>query len=663
MNTYRADINGLRGIAILVVIFFHFQIPFFSKGFLGVDVFFVISGYFITSVILKDLNNNNFQFISFYKRRIRRLLPALFFMLLITTIFSILIFDFKTLLFYGKSLICTLLMSSNFYFSRNVGYFAINAHQIPLLHTWSLAVEEQFYLIFPFLLFYIQKLKKIQIQILTVTIVLISIFISMVYYEKNVQFRFYMLNFRVWEFLVGSFLVLPINFPSSNKKLYALFSLIGFILIILPIIQPFGLIFSEKFLVFYPVIGSALIIHFGQTNSLITKFLSLPILVFLGKISYSIYLWHWVLFVFYRYLTLDEFVPIETCGLLLFLFLISYLSWRYIEYPFYFAKNKITDKKVFLIILSGGLILILLGSIIIFTDGLPARFPESKLLAELKKDSTQILLIKSEEKLKTLRHYTSLPIIGNKNKNPEMILWGDSHARCLASGLNVLCKDTSLYIASQSSCIPLQGIDINGTDNSLNSMSSNSEKVLAFIKHNPKIKTVFLGGFWSTYVKNAQNKRLVKLQNQNSNNENQNTNFSLFEHGLRSTLRTLHLNNIKIKILIITDVPNIIYSPENYIIKSKFTGQGLNKLTPERRYYEINNKEINNLFYNLKKEGLIYDVLPLHEEFFQFNKSIIQENNHLLYEDNNHLSHMGSLKASNIILKFIKKSNYSDKTN
>jgi peptidoglycan/LPS O-acetylase OafA/YrhL len=164
MSNYRPDIDGLRAIAVLVVVFFHYKVAYFTGGFIGVDVFFVISGYLISSIIFKDLANNTFSFLAFYERRIRRIFPALFVMLCISTIIALILYDYQTLLIFGKSLISTVVFASNFYFRKNVGYFAISPQQITLLHTWSLAIEEQFYLIFPIVIYFLNKYQASKIK-------------------------------------------------------------------------------------------------------------------------------------------------------------------------------------------------------------------------------------------------------------------------------------------------------------------------------------------------------------------------------------------------------------------------------------------------------------------------------------------------------------------
>jgi peptidoglycan/LPS O-acetylase OafA/YrhL len=232
MNNYRPDIDGLRAIAVLVVVFFHYKVAYFTGGFVGVDVFFVISGYLISSIIFKDLENNTFSFLAFYERRFRRIFPALFVMLCISTIIALIIYDYQTLVEFGKSLVSTVVFASNFNFHRNVGYFAISPQQITLLHTWSLAIEEQFYLIFPFVIYFLNKYQASKINYYIFTGFVLSLGLCIFLSEQqHLQFAFYMLPTRAWEFLLGTLLALRF-FPSLyNKKIYHFFSILGFGLI------------------------------------------------------------------------------------------------------------------------------------------------------------------------------------------------------------------------------------------------------------------------------------------------------------------------------------------------------------------------------------------------------------------------------------------------
>ena len=342
MNNYRPDIDGLRAIAVLVVVFFHYNVPYFTGGFVGVDVFFVISGYLISSIIFKDLANNTFSFCAFYERRIRRIFPALFVMLFISTITAFILYDYQALVEFGKSLVSTVVFASNFYFRKNVGYFAISPQQITLLHTWSLAIEEQFYLIFPIVIYFLNKYKASKINFYIVTGFVLSLGLCVFLSEqKHIQFAFYMLPTRAWEFLLGTLLALRF-FPSLyNKKIYHFFSILGFGLIVLAVFMFSSTTEYPSYYALLPVFGTALLIYSGENHhqAFLNKILGFPFLVFTGKISYSWYLWHWVLYVFYRYVSLGVFNSLDIFILIISSFFLSFLSWRFIEQPFRYLQK------------------------------------------------------------------------------------------------------------------------------------------------------------------------------------------------------------------------------------------------------------------------------------------------------------------------------------
>ena len=332
---YRADIDGLRAIAVMAVIFFHADIPGFSGGFVGVDVFFVISGFLITSIILTDIQADKFSIARFYERRVRRIFPALFPVIAFTFVAGFFIFDYKAFKQLGQSISGTTLFASNILFWIQSGYFDSPSLQKPLLHTWSLAVEEQFYIFFPLLLFGISRFlnkKYLPWLIVSGTLSLLSS-IWGVYNQPSTTF--YLVPTRSWELLVGSILALGVISTPQSTFVRHVLSIVGLGLIF------YSVGFYNKFTVFpghnaiVPVLGTALIIFSGiDGSSGISKMLGLKPLVFIGLISYSLYLWHWPLLVFTKYILFRELSAIEISGIIMLTFVISALSLQFIERPF-----------------------------------------------------------------------------------------------------------------------------------------------------------------------------------------------------------------------------------------------------------------------------------------------------------------------------------------
>jgi len=298
---YRSDIDGLRALAILPVLAFHAKIPGFLGGFIGVDIFFVISGFLITKIISDEISSGNFSFAVFYKRRILRILPALV-VVMLTTIavgyFMLFPSEFKEL---GTSVTSASLFASNLFFLSQAGYFEGPAELKPLLHTWSLAVEEQFYLFFPLVLIFLVKIRKFRVDQIILVAAILSFLLSafLINYSSMVSMVFYTLPTRAWELMIGSWLAVSwdrVQAKTTDKQANVM-AWIGFSLII------FGLIYLSPASIFpawnalYPCIGAGLLIAFCHRSTLFKLFSWRPI-VYVGLISYCLYLWHWPVIVY-----------------------------------------------------------------------------------------------------------------------------------------------------------------------------------------------------------------------------------------------------------------------------------------------------------------------------------------------------------------------------
>jgi len=369
---YRPEIDGLRAIAVMSVIFYHadfnfFTIKIFTGGYLGVDIFFVISGYLITSIIYKELlTTNNFNILNFYQRRIRRIIPILLVVLTFTIIVGkIILFPFPFLEL-TKSIFSSIFFYSNYFFYLiGLEYGGIEAQFKPLLHTWSLAVEEQFYIIFPILFFIIFKFNRKYLLVLLSLLFFLSFF-SILKFNNFYNFNFYSFSSRMWEILAGSVLAyVKLNKKIENNKIpKTLLTYVGLILVIFCLIftgshQEFNYFNYNLVLV---VLGTCLIISYIEEKSLIYKLLTNKILVFIGLISYSLYLWHYPIFAFSKIINFTEGSLIKKIIIFLLILLLSIISYFVIEKPFRnknFFKFKIVIKYLVLMI-----ILLLIPSIL-----------------------------------------------------------------------------------------------------------------------------------------------------------------------------------------------------------------------------------------------------------------------------------------------------------
>lgn len=439
---YRAEIDGLRAVAVLPVIFFHAGFSLFSGGYVGVDIFFVISGYLITSIIFDEINSGKFSIIQFYERRARRILPALFFILFVTTALGWLWLLPNEYRQYSESLIGVVSFTSNIFFYVTGGYFGGANEFKPLLHTWSLSVEEQFYLIFPLFILLVANTKRRTQYSILLLLVVSSLSFAQWQSVRDIAFNYLLLPSRFWELAVGSLIAMYfIYYPSHiiARKYHNLFSCVGATLVFTSIFT-----FDENtpFPSFYavvPVVGVSLIILFTDKNSWIGKILSCSPLVQIGLVSYSAYLWHQVLFSLVRHRSAQEPEAI-VFGLLsaLTLFL-AYLTWRFIEQPFRnrqtFNRNKIFVYSTVCIFCFG-----LFGIAGHLLKGFPTRLPINVATAHITAEHEKLLRtagckIAGEEL--DIAHCKK----GVNDKPSSFAIVGDSHAAALVYQLEQTAID------------------------------------------------------------------------------------------------------------------------------------------------------------------------------------------------------------------------------
>ena len=342
---YRPEVNGLRGIAVLGTVFYHAEIVFqsfriFPGGFLGVDVFFVISGYLMTSIILKEYKETqSFSFIKYYKRRIRRLVPALLLVIFGTSFFAyffLLPVHFEEFI---KSVLASIFFFSNFFFHfSGQAYGAQVLSETPLLHTWSLSVEEQFYIVYPLVLLGILIFMKKHIKLILIILILSSLLFASITSLNHQSFNFYMLPTRGWELLFGALLgtnIIQLNKVKDKKK--EIFAIFGFLILLFSFAFLDNTDLHPTYLTLIPVVGTYLILQNTNKESLINRLLSYKILVFFGLISYSLYLWHHPIFSFGKIIGIGDKSLIIKLIFISISILLSFLTYRFVEKPF---RNK-----------------------------------------------------------------------------------------------------------------------------------------------------------------------------------------------------------------------------------------------------------------------------------------------------------------------------------
>jgi peptidoglycan/LPS O-acetylase OafA/YrhL len=458
---YRRDIDGLRAIAVIAVVLFHFGVPGFTGGFVGVDVFFVISGYLITSIIWNQRQAGRFSFVDFWARRARRILPALFVMIaavLAVGWFLMAPKDYEEL---GRSVRYQVMFVSNILFMRQDGYFDVASDLKPLLHTWSLAVEEQFYIVFPLLLTLLSsRLKHWRLALFGV--LLLSFGLSVWAVAHHPEKAFFLLPMRAWELLAGAMLAVA---PRSHWRLTTtgaqVVSLFGFGLILLAV---FAYDKSTPFpgaAALLPTLGVVTLIWAnGHRQTLVGGLLASRVLVGLGLISYSWYLWHWPVFVFASYASVEEPGLVDTAGLILLTLLLGYLSWRFVETPFRERRLLAGRRQILIAAGCGVVVLGLAGQALRWTDGLPSRLSDQALqYAKGKEWRPELMRCLADDKTpddKLFCHYGKLAPSSTK-----ALVWGDSHATALIPVFDDGAQKhgVSVILASSPGCIPVEGLE------------------------------------------------------------------------------------------------------------------------------------------------------------------------------------------------------------
>lgn len=461
MHHYRPDIDGLRAVAIIPVVLFHAHAAGFRGGFVGVDVFFVISGFLITGLIRHEIDRGTFTIAAFYERRIRRILPALFAMLLVTSVFSAWLLLPEDLADFGKSLVATSLFASNFVFWQESGYFGPAAETRPLLHTWSLAVEEQFYILFPLFLAYVAARRNRPYVAATTWVVALSFMLSLLGVAFAQDAAFYLAPSRAWELGIGALLALGVVPPSHRPRMRNLAGIagataIGFSVVAFSSATPF-----PGTAALLPCVGAAAIIWAGSGgHNVIGDALSWRPFVLIGLVSYSLYLWHWPLLALGRYYAVDELTPLQTTVAVGAATLVAFISWRYVERPFRGRSGILKRRSLFAITIALTAVAVALGVGAIATAGWPTRLaPEIRQVLDAGADHQPRDWPCGNASPASVRADKLCTIGDPAAVEPTFMLWGDSHGRVLADAIDSAANrgGQSGLLAVRTGCAPLPG--------------------------------------------------------------------------------------------------------------------------------------------------------------------------------------------------------------
>ena len=463
---------------------------FVQAGFFGVDVFFVVSGFLISQLVLKDLNNNTFSFLEFYERRVRRLLPALILVLSTTTVLAWLFLLPANLVEYSFSAISGTLFLANFWFSNLDHYFAPPLSSQPLLHLWSLAVEEQFYLVFPALLFLIARCAKTRASQLVTILCLLALSYSFnLFGVGDAADRFFYLHTRAWEFLCGTALAVYFDARQAPTSRHAsTLTGMGLLLIIAPAWWLDSSANHPGAHTLLPVVGTVLVIWFSSQDGIFPNLLKLAPLVYVGKISYSLYLWHFPLFVFGA-MALNSSVT-SAIALLSTAFLLSALTLHFVETPFR-DRKRLPAAKASTLLLIGTVLTISSHYLIVRQDGVPSRLGQISDIFE----KARAKLTRQENRICLYRTFESVCEYPNPNADKNLFLVGDSHAQTLAPVLqNAMLEDEfSFTDYSLIGCMAIYGTVRLVDGNRRNRCADRAKKLNDFLITAPPSTIVYMG--------------------------------------------------------------------------------------------------------------------------------------------------------------------------
>lgn len=460
---HRPDIDGLRGVAVLAVILNHLRFLRSEGGFVGVDIFFVLSGYLVGSSLIDDFQHSTFSLVGFYERRARRILPALYVVLAVTSLWAYRYLTPAALVSYSRSLIAAVFSFSNFFFWHQGGYFDAASSSKPLLHTWSLAVEEQFYLFFPLMLLVIFRWFPARLRAILWVTAIVSFLGALWAVSSNTATAFFWSPLRAWELLAGTIASQQAWSYLRARWARELTANAGLLLVLCACLLFTPLTPFPGAAAFVPCLGAVMILAAGQVEETVAgRLLSLPPMTFLGIISYSLYLWHWPLFVFQKnalMLTSRPFLERNTkVVVLVSSFVCAVLSWRFVEVPFRKGRLRPERKSLFWISGAGAAMLLCGGVWLIGSRGVPSRFSaESLKLAQFEDHDTPsawrlgACFIVPPDSFENYRLDECLSTVPNRK---QYLLYGDSAAAQLYPGLSAVFPEIHFQQATSAECLP-----------------------------------------------------------------------------------------------------------------------------------------------------------------------------------------------------------------
>lgn len=659
---YRPDIDGLMAIAVLSVVLFHAKLPFITGGFTGVDIFFVISGFLIASIIVKEHARGDFSIARFYERRIRRIFPALFAVILASAAIGWFVLSPGDYMTFARSAMAAMAFYSNFFFNRQSGYFAPAADTQPLLHTWSLGVEEQFYLVAPFaLIALLGPLFRFRAYIFW-ALFAASLGVSIYGVSREAGWAFYLPHSRAFELMAGVALALGLVPAFKGRAAAEGAAWLGIVLIGVGV---FGFSQSTPFpgvAALAPVAGAALIIHSGaQHQTMIARALSTLPAVFTGKISYSLYLWHWPLLAYAEYEFGAEIDWTQRLALIVIAFALSVVSYYWIEQPARRAQPRHASAVVFA---CGAVVMVLalaLTQAILRTRGVPQRLaPEVAEFARTtptKLDTGGLCGFESGGKSETVR---DCPIGDLKAKDVRFVLWGDSHAGAISVDIakGAGAQGIKGFNYGRGGCMPLFGLENHGR--AFRRCLALPRRMDQLLKE-PEIREIIIHARWGLYAEGERSAGEANTQPRIFDASSKDANRTAFAKLLKGTVERIRAAGKTVTV--IGPVPELEVNLPAAMIKAKMRGRDAD-FSLSRAKFDERQIAVLPVLAELAKMDGVRVVYP-HAILCDASKCRAEAGGRALYFDDDHLSPAGSAQLRGMIETIMKSiaQQTQDKTN
>jgi len=658
-SSHRRDIDGLRAIAVLSVLGFHCGIPWLRGGFIGVDIFFVISGYLICSIIYRDLQSGTFSIARFYARRFKRILPALSVVLFCCLGLALLVMSPVEARLLGNSAIATTLSASNLLFWHQSGYFDAGSGMKPLLMTWSLAVEEQFYLVFPLIMLLLRGRSRRGLLAILGVLCSLSLSFSLIAEFASPSLNFYSPLTRAWELGVGTLLAIwqagrPRSSALASWRLEIL-AVVGLLMVVIPIFRYLPETRFPGYEALPPVLGAVLIIV--SRNASVNRILGTPPLVGVGLISYSLYLWHWPLLSFARIMSAHPLHPRTIVILMVIAFAAATASYFFVEKPFR-AQSPARTSTVLLSY--AGLLLIMVGvsSVFSLSHGLPSRAPELaqvEFAANIDRDHP--CLVYTFSALHKFCMPSANPLM------PSFALLGDSHAEAISNSMRseLTRKNWQLVVLTHPRCGPTKGMTRWNSAKEADSCREFNRQVLHYVLDRPDILVVALLAGWGGRI------YVPDLPNQLPTAQSTELNAANLEAGVKSEIAALEAAGKRV--ILVDDFPEFSFDPvESIRYRTMPFRRALNRviLSDEPEQWQSTSQDaslelipakraISAEFVDIAKSDPSLSLVSLKDDFCQGDRCYFANDSEVYYFDADHLSDAGARRVMPLFVKLIKR--------